>query len=146
VACDLVAIREGIIDKVRARLKERLPDFDPRKIVLSATHTHTAPVMREGAYELPKEGIIQPAQYVEFLAERVCQAAEQAWNARRKGRAGWGLGHAVVAQNRRAVYADGRARCMARPARPTFAASKGTKTTASTSSFSGMTNRMAKSG
>lgn len=109
VACDLVAIREGVIDKVRARLKDRLPDFDRQKIILSATHTHTAPVMLEGAYELPKEGIIQPEQYVEFLVERVVQAAEQAWNARTKGRAGWGLGHAVVAQNRRAVYADGRA-------------------------------------
>ena len=43
VSCDLVAIREGLADEVRARLKERLPDFEPRKLVLSATHTHTAP-------------------------------------------------------------------------------------------------------
>ena len=109
VACDLVAIREGVFEKVRTRLKDRLPDFDPQKIVLSATHTHTAPEMLEGRFELPKEGIIQPEQYVEFLVDRVAQAAEEAWMGRRKGRAGWGLGHAVVAQNRRAVYADGRA-------------------------------------
>ncbi len=109
VACDLVAIREGVIEKVRARLKDRLPDLDLQKIVLSATHTHTAPEMLEGRFELPKEGIIQPEQYVEFLVERVAQAAEEAWKGRKKGRAGWGLGHAVVAQNRRAVYADGRA-------------------------------------
>src|SRR5688500_16295189 len=60
VACDLVAIREGIIEKVRERVKERLPGFDVSKLLLSATHTHTAPVTEQGAYELPKEGIMQP--------------------------------------------------------------------------------------
>jgi hypothetical protein len=109
VACDLVAIRDGVIDSVRKRLKERLPDFDGQKLVLSATHTHTAPVMAEGKYELPEEGIIRPAEYVEFLAERIAEAAAEAWRSRKPGGVGWGLGHAVVAQNRRAVYGDGRA-------------------------------------
>ena len=37
--------------------RTRLPDFDAGKLVLSATHTHTAPVTQEGAYEIPKEGV-----------------------------------------------------------------------------------------
>lgn len=109
VACDLVAIREGIVEKVRERLKDRLADLDPEKIFLSATHTHTAPVMREGSYEIPAEGVIQPNEYVEFLSDQVAKAIEEAWKNRQPGSVGWGLGHAVVAQNRRAVYADGSA-------------------------------------
>ena len=35
--------------------------------------------------------------------------AASAWESRKPGQVGWGLGHAVVAQNRRAVYADGHA-------------------------------------
>ena len=109
VSCDLVGIREGVVEAVRIRVKPRLADFDVSKLILNATHTHTAPVMREGIYELPKEGIMQPKEYVEFLTDRIADATVQAWQSRELGGAGWGLGHAVVAQNRRGVYADGRA-------------------------------------
>lgn len=106
VSCDLVAIRETVLTKVRERLQKQLPEFDVSKLIISATHTHTAPVMREEVYELPAEGIMQPSEYVKFLADRVAQAAAQAWQTRSPGSVGWGLGHAVVAQNRRSVYAD----------------------------------------
>jgi hypothetical protein len=109
VSCDLVGIDQAVLDRVRARLKDRLPGFDGRKLVLSATHTHTAPVVEEDKYLLPKDGIIRPAKYLEFLSERIAQAAATAWESQKPGRAGWGLGHAVVAQNRRSIYADGRA-------------------------------------
>ena len=109
VSCDLVAIREGILEMVRERLKEKLSDFDVNKLFLSATHTHTAPVMREGAYQLPDEGIIQPKEYVEFLADQVADASVKAWQSRKPGSVGWGLGYAVVALNRRSVYANGTA-------------------------------------
>jgi hypothetical protein len=108
VSCDLVAIDGPVLTKVRELLKGRLPDFEARKLVMSATHTHTAPVMEEGTYEIPKAGILQPTEYSAFLARQVADAAVQAWQSRKVGRVGWGLGHAVVAQNRRAVYADGR--------------------------------------
>lgn len=110
VSCDLVFVDQAVIDRVRTLIKGRLPDFTPEKLVLSATHTHTAPVQEEGNYLIPKDGVImQPAEYAEFLSERIARAVVDAWTSRRPGRVGWGLGHAVVAQNRRAVYADGRA-------------------------------------
>jgi hypothetical protein len=59
---------------------------------------------------LPKEGVMQVEQYRTFFAERVADAVAEAWKGRAKGSVSWGLGHAVVAYNRRAVYADGSAR------------------------------------
>ncbi|WP_076351319.1 hypothetical protein [Paludisphaera borealis] len=109
VSCDLVAIDAAVLNETRRRVKERMPDFDVNKLVLNATHTHTAPVMKEGDYEIPKDGVMQPKEYLDFLSSRVADAAVKAWESRKPGRAGWGLGHAVVAQNRRSVYADGRA-------------------------------------
>jgi hypothetical protein len=44
----------------------------------------------------------------------------KAWENRRPGGVSWGLGHAVVAQNRRAVYADGTAQMYGKSDRPEF--------------------------
>lgn len=120
VSCDLVVIREGILPMVRERVKGRLEDFDVNKLFLSATHTHTAPVLREGAYQLPQEGIIQPKNYVEFLADRVADASVKARQIRKPGSADWGLGYAVVALNRRSVYANGRAQMYGATNKPDF--------------------------
>ncbi len=109
VSCDLVVVPREVLAKVRERLKGCAPGLDPMKVFASGTHTHTAPVLEQDAYDLPKEGIVQPVEYVEFLADRVADAAAKAWKGRKPGAVGWGLGHAVVAQNRRAVYADGHA-------------------------------------
>lgn len=109
VSCDLVAIRQGILDKVRAKLAPLLPGFDVRKLVLSATHTHTAPVTLDGKYDLPAEGVLQPSDYAEWLTQRLAEGAAKAWRGLRPGRVGWGQSQAVVAQNRRATYADGTA-------------------------------------
>lgn len=125
VACDLVAIREGLIEEVRAKLKERMPDFDPQKLFLSATHTHTAPEMVEGRYDLPASGIMRPDEYKHFFTDRVVAAIEQAWNGRQPGSVGWGFGHAVIAQNRLAVAHDGTAKMYSATTGPTFARFEG---------------------
>ncbi len=104
----------------RERVRARIPGFDADKLILSATHTHTAPVLEEGFYEIPKEGVMQPAEYADFLVSRVADAAVAAWESRRPSKVGWGLGHAVVAQNRRSLYADGRAVMYGPTDRPDF--------------------------
>jgi hypothetical protein len=120
VSCDLLTIPQGIIDQLRQDLKNRLLDFDVNKLLLSATHTHTAPVMKEGIYDIPEKGIIKPAEYARFLTERLSELVVNAWEARKPGAVSWGLGHAVVAQNRRAVYADGHAEIYGRTDVPNF--------------------------
>lgn len=79
VSVDLVAIRDGLSELVRKRLEGRVPGFDLNKLILSATHPHNAPVTIVNNYDLPKEGIIQPAEYVEFLVERLAKICVQAW-------------------------------------------------------------------
>ncbi len=125
VSCDLVVIDAAVLDRVREQIAGRIPNLDCRKVVLNATHTHTAPVMKEGDYEIPKDGVMQPAVYADFLSERVSEAAVRAWESRKPGRVGWGLGHAVLGQNRRSVYADGRAQMYGPTDRPDFRSIEG---------------------
>ncbi len=111
VACDLVAIPEDITRGVREKVRQLLPGFDVNKIVLSATHSHTAPVVHTWSfsYPIPTTGVTQPSDYVAFVIDQVAAGVVKAWNGRQKASVGWGLGQAAIAHNRRAVYADGTA-------------------------------------
>lgn len=120
VSCDLISIPAEVLQSVRGEVKKRLPDLDAGKVFLSGTHTHTAPVMEAGRYELPDEGVTPVEAFRGFLVERVAEAIEKAWRGRRSGSVTWGLGHAVVAYNRRAVYADGSAVMYGKTNVPTF--------------------------
>ena len=120
VSCDLVYITTDVLNLVREQVKQRLPELDTTKIFLNATHTHTAPVTLPGKYAIPEDGVISAEKYRSFLVERVAEAIVRAWTGRRRGSVAWGLGHAVVAYNRRAVYADGRAQMYGRTDLPDF--------------------------
>ncbi|MCH7556047.1 MAG: hypothetical protein IIB56_01160 [Planctomycetes bacterium] len=110
VSCDLLYIPSEVLELVRKAVRARLPDLDTKKLFLNGTHTHTAPVLLLDTYPIPSEGVIQVEQYRYFLTQRLADAIVQAWNRRRTGSVTWGLSHAVVAYNRRAIYADGSAR------------------------------------
>ena len=115
VAADVVAIPDEALTAIRAKVAARIPRFPVERIVASATHTHTAPVLVDGVYDLPA-GVMPPPEYVDFFAERIAaairsakKAIEEAWKGRESCTVGWGMGHAVVAHNRRSVYADNNA-------------------------------------
>lgn len=128
VSCDLVAIRDGVLDMVREKAGPRLPDFDIDKLFLSATHTHTGPVTTENQsklwkgerYKLPEEGIVQPADYTDWMTDRIADAAVEAWENRAPGQVAWGQSQAVIAQNRRPYYADGTAKMYGNTNSPDF--------------------------
>jgi hypothetical protein len=126
VSCDLSLIRRQTQQRVRELVRRQVPDLDVDKIVISATHTHTAPALTDAdetdlhpydfigswAYRIPanQTGVMRPAQYLAFLEQRVSEVVVKAWKARRPGSVSFALSHASVARNRRAVYADGTAR------------------------------------
>lgn len=120
VSCDLSYITNEVLRLVREAVAKRAADLDTRKIFLSGTHTHTAPIIRPGSYAVPAKGVMQAEQYRAFLVDRVAEAVARAWKARKPGSMTWGLGHATVAYNRRAVYANGSARMYGRTNTPQF--------------------------
>jgi hypothetical protein len=106
ISCDLCVIRPGIQDGVRRCVAERLPEFDVQRLFLAATHTHAAPVLLQNRYQDYGDAM-QPDQYVAFMNGRIAEAVAKAWQQRSPGAVSWGLGHAVVGCNRRAVFGDG---------------------------------------
>jgi len=119
VACDLCVIRPGIQEGFREHVKDRLSGFDVNQLFLAATHTHTAPVLLQNRYQGYGDSM-QPKEYVPFLYDRMADAVVRAWESRAPGAVAWGLGHAVVGCNRRAVFRDGSAAMYGKTNTPEF--------------------------
>jgi hypothetical protein len=120
VACDLAMVPDEARDGARAALKKAVPDFDPQKLIVSATHTHTAPTWNDEVYDIPKSGVTQPGDYLQLLIDRIGAAAIAAWQARKPGSVGWGLGHAVVGHHRIVVSDGGKAQMYGATGQPKF--------------------------
>jgi hypothetical protein len=86
-----------------------LPGFDPARVCLHATHTHTAPQQSTPESWYPELPAIykRPEAYGDFLAKRLAEAAAQAWNSRKTGALAWGQGYASIGFNRRTCYLNG---------------------------------------
>ncbi len=121
VSCDLCVIRPGILAAFRQHVRTRLAGFDINKLFLAATHTHSAPVLLQDAYDEKDYGdAMQPKDYLPLLYEWMADAVVKAWESRAVGTVAWGLGHAVVGHNRRLVYADGHAAMLTNANDPSF--------------------------
>ncbi len=142
VSCDMVAIRGKTTEGVRRKVAKTLPDLEVKKIILSATHTHTAPALTDTdetdlhpyefcgswAYRIPadQQNIIRPLEYMEFLEQKIAAVVERAWQSRQPGEFSFALGHASVARNRRAVFFDGTTRMYGDTRDPQFSHLEGT--------------------
>ena len=109
VSCDLIAVPGSLLRRVREAVQKEFPDLDVNKIFLNGIHTHTAPVLENDPnssfrYPVPKEGILQVEEYDEFFVRQVSGAIAKAWKNRHPGSVSWGMSHAAIAYNRRAVY------------------------------------------
>ena len=142
VSCDLCAIRKRTVINVRKMVSEVASDLDVSKIIISATHTHTAPALTDAnetdlhpyeflgswAYRISADqtNVMQPLEYLDFLERQIAQAVVRAWQAKQPGDAGSALGHASIARNRRAVYFDGTTRMYGDTRDPNFSHLEGT--------------------
>lgn len=108
--CDLTVIPPSLTSSVRKEVTRRLLGFDINKIILTATHTHTAPVLGNENlnYPIPKE-ITQIDTYHALATQRIADAIEKAWKNRQAGSVTWGLSQAAIGYNRRSVYSTGKA-------------------------------------
>ena len=126
VSCDLVQVPRELHDQVRAAVGPRMPGFDPTRIFLAATHTHTAPNLIDNEWYPPaRPGVMGGAEYQRFLVPRLAGIVVEAWNSRRAGGVSRVLGRAAVGYNRRVVYTDGRAEMYGSTDRPDFLCMEG---------------------
>lgn len=118
VSCDTVTIPDELRDAVRERLYEKAVEFDPMKVVLHATHTHTGPEIRvpsdtAGHTSVGGTGVELEAtpvvEVIAFVADRIADAVVRAWNSRALGGFAFGLGYAVIGRNRRWIDVEGNA-------------------------------------
>jgi len=109
VSVDVVEIPQKLLDRVRDDVHKRLPEINPIKIFMTAIHTHTAPVLENDSaysfrYQIPKKGVTQVEDYDVLFVQRISEAIVKAWKNRSSGSVSWGMSHAAIAYNRRAVY------------------------------------------
>lgn len=114
VSCDLLIIERSVRLRLQERIKAELGDFDSRKLLIGATHTHTGPGLSDDKfgtlYDVSNDaGVMKASEYADFLLDRLVPTIVGAWKNRRPGKMSWGMGFAVVGRNRRAHYFDGTA-------------------------------------
>ncbi len=105
VSCDTLAIPDSVLETSRIKLGKLAKDFPVQNLIVNATHTHTAP--DPGGWHPPvPEGVMKPEEYVEFLTDRIAEAAAESWKKRKLGFIAWGMGYAPIGHGRRAIYFD----------------------------------------
>lgn len=132
VSCDSVSVPSVLLESVRAHLRLELPGLDPNNVFINATHTHTAPVANPAGgsgsgvlstdvgFTTAELGVIEPEVYLAFVARSIADAVAEAWQKRKPGGIGYGLGHAVVGYNRRVAYFNGETRMYGNSNDPEF--------------------------
>lgn len=138
VSADIIGIHDGTVEYTREKLSKLLPDFDTKKLIIGATHTHTS--VRVGANDkfpnrskaygvgtakilnkflpenkkytakvVPDETVATPEECMEFVTDKIALAAKNAWESRKNSYYANEFGRAAVGMNRRVCYDDGTA-------------------------------------
>ncbi|HZH71658.1 MAG TPA: hypothetical protein VFD91_04130 [Mariniphaga sp.] len=115
VSCDVTFIRRQTQQKLQGVIAGTLDDFEPTKLFLNATHTHTAPGFIDGEfyglYDTSDEPeVMKPSEYEVFFIDKVAEAVQSAWTSRKPGGFSWGLANAITGHNRRVVKTNGTAK------------------------------------
>lgn len=120
LSCDLAS--EHFKTDLLKKLEGKLQGFDPAKLTINATHTHTAPSMQRGIYDEPEGDpeFMDPDSYRDWLTDQLAKAVATAWQERLPGGISRGFGYAVTGRCRRVVYADGSSRMYGTTNRPDF--------------------------
>ena len=95
VSGDMIDCRSHILDELRQRVAERYPEIDPLKILLNATHTHTAITHVGGigsisftkgeAFNHNGVEIGSSEDYRNFLVDSMVEAVCEAYESRSEG-------------------------------------------------------------
>lgn len=110
MSIDSVYANGGVIDVIREKALKINPLLPADKILLSATHTHSAPshYYEKDITVPPHEGIevASSDEYCDFMTGECAKAACEAYASMSDGAVAYGYGYAVVSHSRRVVYMD----------------------------------------
>jgi hypothetical protein len=106
VSADMVALRGGILDRVRAKLRDKAPEIPGDKIIANATHTHSGPSFSTAAPAAPGLEYMPAEEIKDFIAAQIADAVMDAWKSRAHGSVAFGYGFATVGHSRRTVYLE----------------------------------------
>ncbi|MHB8902852.1 MAG: hypothetical protein ACYC6Y_29180 [Thermoguttaceae bacterium] len=121
VSLDLLQLPEVFVQAVRDAVARKDASVDLESIVLTATHTHTAPVLQLGTPGIPvNPETMTVEETISFLADRISDGILAAWKDLAPGKMSFGLDRNSIGFGRRAVYADGTARMYGETNRPDF--------------------------
>ena len=134
VSADVIKCEDWMMELIRAEFDSYGTGMDSKKLMVSATHTHTSHVMAprkrkqtnvpsttkileeflpegKGYTELvtPDETVMTPAEAGEFVCHKIALAAKKAWENREESYYANEFGRAVVGMCRRVSYDDGSA-------------------------------------
>jgi hypothetical protein len=120
VSCDVVSIPDALRDGVRGKLRGAV-GLDPRKVILHATHSHTAPLYDAGRIVPGLElRAMETGALVAFTSDLIAQAVTRAWAERKPSGVAYGMSQAVVGRNRRSVDRSGKSTMYGDVARADF--------------------------
>jgi len=109
VACDLVAIEDSVAKTARQKI-EQITGIPGGNVMISATHSHTGPLMREGFLSAIEGPPLQIARkYLTDLPNLIARSVEQAKADLQPARASAGIGQeGALSFNRRFLMKGGK--------------------------------------
>ena len=126
VSLDLLQLPEVFVQAVRDAVAAKDATIDVSHIVLTATHTHTAPVLRPGTPGIPvNDQTMTVEETIAFLADKISDGIVAAWKNAAPGKMSYGLDRNSIGFSRRVVYANGSARMYGNTNQPEFVGLEG---------------------
>lgn len=121
VSLDLLQLPEVFVKAVRDAVAKKDGSIKVENIVLTATHTHTAPVLQPGTPGIPaNEQTMTVEETIAYLADKISDGIVAAWKDLAPGKMSYGLDRNSIGFSRRAVYANGSAKMYGNTNQPDF--------------------------
>lgn len=121
VSLDLLQLPEVLVKAIRDAVAKKDASLDVDKIVLTATHTHTAPVLEPATPGIPvNDQTMTVEETIAYLADKISNGIVAAWKSIAPGKMSFGLDRNSIGFSRRAIYANGSAQMYGNTNRPDF--------------------------
>jgi hypothetical protein len=110
VSLDLLQLPEVFVQAIRDAVAKKDASINVQNMVLTATHTHTGPVLRPGTPGIPvNDQTMTVEETIGDLADKISDGVVAAWKNIAPGKMSYGLDRNSIGFSRRAVYANGSA-------------------------------------